>query len=134
MADQTRHLGVSIDRPAPEVYEYVVDPGNLIEWAPGLGSSVEEVDGRWFVQMGADRVEFAFAPRNEFGVLDHRVTMPSGQVFDNPMRVIANGPDRCDVVFTVRRLPGLSDAEFDRDTGLVSADLAHLKEIVERRA
>jgi hypothetical protein len=54
-------------------------------------------------------------------------------VFDNPMRVIANGPDRCDVVFTLRRAPGASDAEFERDAGLVSADLANLKRIVEHR-
>ena len=133
MTDQTRHRGVAIDRPAPEVYEYAVDPRHLTEWAPGLGSSVEQVDGRWFVRMGTDRVEFAFAPRNEFGVLDHRVTTPSGQVFDNPMRVIANGADRCDVVFTLRRSPGMTDAEFDRDAGLVSADLASLKKIVEHR-
>lgn len=133
MTTETRHLGVSIDRPATDVYEYVVDPLHLTEWAPGLGSSVEQVDGRWFVQMGADRVEFAFAPRNEFGVVDHDVTTPAGQTFHNPMRVIANGADRCDVIFTLRRSPGMSDEEFDRDAGLVSTDLAGLKRIVEGR-
>ncbi|WP_203960457.1 SRPBCC family protein [Actinocatenispora thailandica] len=133
MTEQTRHLGVSIDRPAPDVYEWAADPRHLTEWAPGLTSRVEQLDGRWFVWMGDDRVEFEFAPRNEFGVLDHRVTTPSGQVFDNPMRVIADGADRCDVVFTLRRSPGLTDAEFDRDAGLVSADLARLKRIVEQR-
>jgi hypothetical protein len=38
------------------------------------------------------------------------------------------------VVFTLRRSPGMTDAEFDRDTGLVSADLARLQTIVEHRA
>jgi hypothetical protein len=32
----------------------------------------------------------AFVPRNEYGVLDHEVTLPSGESVHNPMRVIAD--------------------------------------------
>ena len=49
-----------------------------------------------------------------------------------PMRVIADG-DGCEVVFTLRRLPGMSGGDFDRDTGLVTADLARLKRVLEDR-
>jgi hypothetical protein len=35
------------------------------------------------------------------------------------------------VVFTLRRSPGMTDAEFERDTALVTGDLALLKEVLE---
>jgi len=48
------------------------------------------------------RVIFTFVPRNEYGVLDHDVTLPAGEVMYNPMRVIAD-EDHCEVVFALRR-------------------------------
>jgi hypothetical protein len=58
------------------------------------------------------------------------VTLPSGDVIDNPMRVVPNG-DGCEVVFTLRRLPDMSDEDFERDAGLVQADLTRLKQLME---
>ncbi|WP_372494251.1 SRPBCC family protein [Actinoallomurus purpureus] len=130
MASASRHISESIARPADEVYDYASDPINLPVWAPGLGSSVEKVDGRWFVETSEGRVGLSFAPRNEYGVLDHEVTWPSGEIVYNPMRVIPDG-DGCEVVFTLRRLPGMSDQEFARDEGLVAADLTRLKRVLE---
>jgi hypothetical protein len=50
------------------------------------------------------------------------------------MRVIRDGDvDGCEVVFTLRRLPGMSDEEFERDGNAVADDLARLKRIVEGR-
>ena len=112
--------------------QYAVDPANLPEWAPGLGSAVENVDGQWFVETPMGRVGFAFAERNEYGILDHEVTLPSGEVIYNPMRVIRDG-DGCEAVFTLRRMPGMSDDEFERDAKAVAGDLARLKGIVEGR-
>lgn len=130
MASESRHVSEWIDRNAADVYAYASDPANLPRWAPGLGGSVENVDGRWFVETSTGRVGFAFVEPNAYGVLDHDVTLPSGEVVHNPMRVIPDG-DGCEVVFTVRRLPGTSDEEFDRDAGLVQADLTRLKHVLE---
>jgi hypothetical protein len=82
------------------------------------------------VQTAAGPAGFAFVERNELGVLDHEVTLPSGDVIYNPMRVLTNG-DGCEVVFTLRRLPGMSSEDFERDAGLVQADLARLKQVLE---
>src|ERR1700761_4509016 len=101
MASETRHLSVSIDRPVAEVYEYTSNPANVPQWAPGLGKAVEQIDGQWFADSPMGRITFAFAPRNEFGVLDHEVTLPSGDVVHNPMRVLADGVGS-EVVFTLR--------------------------------
>ena len=132
MTSESLYICERIGRPADEVYEYAVDPANVPEWAPGLGSAVENVDGQWYVESPMGRVGFAFVERNVYGVLDHEVTLPSGEVIYNPMRVIRDG-DGCEAVFTLRRLPGMSDEEFERDAKAVAGDLARLKKIVEGR-
>ena len=130
MSSESRQISESIDRPAAQVYDYAADPAHLPEWAPGLGRSVENVDGRWFVETPAGRAGVAFVERNELGVLDHEVTLPSGDIVCNPMRVIPDG-DGCEVVFSLRRLPGMSSEDFERDAGLVQADLTRLKQVLE---
>lgn len=130
MASESRHLAVSIARPAAAVYAYVSDPAHLTEWAPGLGSGVVQRDGEWYVETPDGRVKIEFVPRNEYGVLDHDVTMPSGEVVHNPMRVIADG-DGCEVVFTLRRRPGMTDEEWARDGDLVTGDLTRLARLLE---
>ena len=129
---ESRHLSVSIDRPLSEVYAFASDPQNLPRWAPGLGSAVERDGDGWFVETSQGRVGLTFAPQNEFGVLDHVVRTPSGETVYVPLRAIADG-DGCEVVFTLRRGPGMTDAELERDTALVTADLALLKQVVEGR-
>ncbi len=78
-------------------------------------------------------VVIAFVPSNDHGVLDHDVTLPSGETVHNPMRVIAAGGGS-EVVFTLRRAPGMTDEEFTQDAATVSADLAALKRVLEARS
>jgi hypothetical protein len=130
MPSESKQISEWIGRRAADVYEYASVPANLPEWAPGLGTSVECVDGRWYVDTPSGRVGFAFAERNTFGVLDHEVTLPTGEVIYNPMRVVPDG-DGCEVVFSLRRLPDMSDEDFARDAGLVQADLTRLKRVLE---
>ena len=56
MTSESWHIGEPIDRPADEVYACASNPANLPRWAPGLGNSVGEVDGQWFVDTPAERV------------------------------------------------------------------------------
>src|SRR4026209_2369058 len=130
MTSESRHLSVHIDRPVWQVYAFASDPANLPRWAPGLGSSVVRMDDDWFVETPAGRVQVTFAPANGYGVLDHEVLTPSGETVYVPLRAIADG-DGCEVVFTLRRSPGMSDTEFERDTALVNGDLALLKKVLE---
>jgi len=119
-----------IARPVAEVYEYSRDPAHLALWAQGLGSSIENVDGHWFMDSPGGRIEVSFAAENPYGVLDQQVTSSAGEVVHVPMRVIPDG-DGCEIVFTVQRMPGMTDAELARDAGLVAADLATLKGLLE---
>lgn len=71
-----------------EVYDFAADPLNLPKWAAGLAGSEVERDGdQWFTESPMGRVTFTFAPQNDFGVLDHDVTLPSGEIVYNPLRV-----------------------------------------------
>jgi hypothetical protein len=128
---RSQHISIGIDRPATTVYDFAADPLNLPRWATGLAGSTVERDGeRWFTDSPMGRVTFAFAPYNDFGVLDHDVTLPSGETVYNPMRVIGDG-DGCEVVFTLRQRPDMSDEEFQRDADSVAQDLATLRTLVE---
>lgn len=130
MASNSEHLSVWVDRPADEVYSYVSNPVNVPQWAAGLGTSVEQVDGRWVADSPTGRVIVDFAEPNEYGVLDHKVTLPSGETVYNPMRVIP-AENGCEVVFTLRQRAGITDEEFTSDAAAVSADLATLKQLLE---
>src|SRR4051794_18030016 len=128
----SQHLSVFIDRPVSEVYAFTSDPANLPRWAPGLGTAVVRDGADWFVETPEGRVQGTFAPANDYGVLDHHVVTPSGQTVYVPLRAIPDG-DGSEVVFTLRRSPGMTDAELERDAGLVRGDLALLKEVLEGR-
>ena len=130
MPSSTRHLGERIARPAAEVYAFVADPANLPRWSSGLGSSIEQIDGDWFLESPEGKLRFEFVEPNDLGVLDHRVTFPGGDTFYNPMRVVPYG-DGCEITFSVRRFGDLSDADFERDVAAVAADLAKLRTILE---
>lgn len=127
----TEHVTVAIDRPADAVYAYASDPANLPEWAAGLAiAPLTLVGGSWTVDSPMGAITIDFAPPNSYGVLDHTVTMPSGETVYNPMRVIADG-DRSEVVFTIRQRAGMTDDEFARDIAAVRADLETLRRHLE---
>ena len=132
MVLESTHVSTTIERRADEVYAYASDPRNLSSWAAGLAQAdVELVDGAWVAESPMGRVTIEFAPPNPFGVLDHDVTLPSGEVVRNPMRVIPNA-EGCDVVFTVHRRAGVSAADFAADGEAVAADLATLRDLMQR--
>lgn len=116
MAPTSRHIGIRIDRDAGEIYEFASDPANLPAWTSGLGSSVEFVDGQWWAESPMGRVTLAFAPHNDFGVLDHHVTLPSGETVYNPMRAIALGTG-CEVVFTLCAGGGVTGQQLADELG-----------------
>lgn len=132
MVFESAHVSTSIDRPADEVYAFASDPLSLPRWAAGLArGAVEPIESGWVVESPLGRVTVSFAASNPFGVLDHAVTLPSGETVLNSMRVIPNA-DGCDVVFTVLRRPGISAEEFAADADAVAADLATLRDLMQR--
>jgi hypothetical protein len=79
------------------------------------------------------KVSVHFAPHNHFGILDHDVTLPNGEVVHNPMRVVRNDGDS-EVVFTLFQRPGMSQQDMQSDATQVLEDLLKLKMILEDEA
>lgn len=132
---ESRHVSIWIDVAPEVVYEFAADPQTWPQWAAGLaaGGLRQGADG-WTADSPMGTVTVEFAPSNTFGVLDHVVLLPSGEQVYNPFRVVPAGVDEaaCEVVFSVRRRPGMSDDEFAADAAAVAADLATLKRLVSR--
>lgn len=84
----------------------------------------------WIASGPLGDVRVRFAKSNDYGVIDHVVTMPDGLEVYNALRITPNG-DGAEIAFTVLRLPGMSATELDRDAGLVSKDLETLKALME---
>lgn len=133
MKDVSRFIGVTIDCPAITAYEFTVTPENLPQWASGLGEGCRNADGSWTSAMEIGEVTLTFTPKNDLGVCDHDVRLPDGTTFHNPMRVTPNSDARCDVSFTLKRLPDATDEEFERDAVTIEKDLLTLKEILEKK-
>jgi hypothetical protein len=127
---ESRHLSVSIDRPAPAVYAYVRDPAHLPDWAAGLAAGVRRERGEIVADSPMGRVLVRFVPVNEYGVADHDVVLPDGTSVTNPLRVLADG-DGAEVVFTARRRPAMTDEQWAADVAAISADLERLKRALE---
>jgi hypothetical protein len=130
----SRHVSVWIQADPEAVYEFAADPKTWSKWAAGLaeGGLRQTADG-WVADSPMGTVTVEFAPPNEFGVLDHVVRLPSGEAVYNPLRVIPGGvgEPRCEVLFSVRRRAGMTDAEFDADAATVAADLDALRRLLE---
>lgn len=124
------HVSRVIAARPDEVYDFVANPDNLGAWASGLADGeVTREDDAVVADSPMGRVGVRFVPRNEHGILDHEVTLPSGERVTNHMRVQAH-PDGSEVIFSLRQL-GLTDEEFERDLELVEADLDQLKGLLE---
>jgi len=129
---EVQDIFVTIGCPVSVVYEFVRNGSNLPRWASGLGSSVRHEGESWIADGPLGRIQVRFTSHNELGVLDHDVTLPSGKVVHNPMRVVPNGPGST-MTFTLLRLSGVSKEKFREDAQWVQRDLNRLKELLEDR-
>jgi uncharacterized protein YndB with AHSA1/START domain len=130
MSWPAQHISISINRTPDKVYAYVANPENLPEWAAGLSGTIRRVGERWVAESPMGEVSVRFAPHNNFGILDHDVTLPNGEVVHNPMRVVRNDVDS-EVVFTLFQRPGMSQQDMQSDAAQVFEDLVKLKMILE---
>jgi hypothetical protein len=130
---ESRTITMRIARAAREVYDFAAAPENFPRWASGLGRALKKVNGEWIADTPDGLVKVRFTERNDFGILDHHVTLRSGVEVYIPMRVIANATGS-EVLFTLFRLPEMTDETFARDAQWVERDLRALKLLLEGQA
>ena len=113
------------------VHAFASRPENIPLWAAGLASGLTRDGEEWIADGGPlGNVRVRFAPPNDFGVIDHRVTLPDGLAVDNALRVVPNG-DGAEVMFLLLRQPGMDEEAFERDAAHVARDLDTLAELME---
>jgi hypothetical protein len=126
----SRTISVCINRPADVVYNFASVPENFPRWASGLGISITKINDEWIAETPHGPIKVRFTERNSFGVLDHYVIPESGSQIYIPLGVIANGTGS-EIIFTLFRLPDMSDEKLAEDAAWVKRDLNALKTLVE---
>lgn len=127
---KSRIVHISIERSWRDVYAFAAKPENMPLWASGLSSGLEPDGTDWITSGPLGNARVTFTPPNDFGVLDHLVTMESGLKVHNALRVVQNG-DGAEVMFTLLKLPDMNDERFASDAEWVKKDLQALKTILE---
>jgi len=127
---ESRTISVDIACDWKKAYDFASVPENFSRWASGLGKSFRQENGEWWAQGPEGPVKIRFSERNEFGVLDHVVTTPSGAEVYIPLRIIANGTG-CLAMLTLFRLPGMTAEKFDADAEWVRRDLSTLRTLLQ---
>lgn len=127
-----RIIHLTIDRPWRDVYAFASQPENMPRWAAGLASGLSREGEDWIGDGGPiGKIRVRFAPRNDFGVIDHTVTLETGISFENALRVVPNG-DGAEIMFTLIRQPDMDDKAFEKDAAAIHKDLSTLKGILEK--
>jgi hypothetical protein len=126
-----RTITVSIDRNWREVYDFASIPQNFQRWAAGLGRRFEGSGEEWTAEDPYGRpIRIRFSRPNEFGVLDHIVSV-EGRETRNALRVVPNGTG-AEIMFTLLKAPDMSEEVFVVDAAAVERDLHALKSLLER--
>jgi len=131
---EARTLSITIQRCPHQVYDFLTDPLNLPKWASGLGGNIRAntgPEGGWLADTPGGVIIIHFSPTNDFGVLDHVVTLTSGASLFVPMRVLINGGGS-EVLVTLFRQAGMSDEGYQADADWVMRDLNTLRALLER--
>ena len=124
-------LAVSISCPFARANDFLSRPENFPQWASGLSTSLEKTDtGTWMAHTPMGLLKLRFTPPNDFGVIDHFITLESGQELAVPMRVVPNA-DGCTVMLTLFHTPDMTVQKFTDDQEWVRRDLAALKGVLE---
>ncbi len=131
---KSKHVSISINCTPQKVYSFASNGENLTKWAAGLSrSSVKKSGEFWICESPMGTVKVKFATQNSFGVMDHDVTLPSGEVNHNPFRVFEND-NGSEVIFTLYKRSQMSDQDFEKDALMIKKDLESLKSLLEEKS
>lgn len=133
---EARNLSVSIACDVDRAYGFLSRPENFPRWASGLGAMTRSRDGsddEWIAHTPAGPTRLRFSPPNAFGVLDHWVVTEDGTSIYIPMRLVANAGG-CLLLFTLFRLPGMTDQRLAEDADWVTRDLEAARALLESTA
>ncbi|HTJ56337.1 MAG TPA: hypothetical protein VL418_02065 [Devosiaceae bacterium] len=127
-------FGIPIARPLAEVYEFLLEPSNIMHWAVVGGTETQHLGGRfWSAETSVGPRIIRFAERNDFGILDHHIFRHPG---DTPhligARVVPNGAGT-ELIYTSFQRPEASEFEWQSLKEWITADLLAMQSMLEAR-
>ncbi|GGC45709.1 hypothetical protein GCM10011504_25240 [Siccirubricoccus deserti] len=126
---EARTISISINRPWRALYETIWRPEFFPGWASGLSDAALEPRGdQWLAAGPEDPIRIRFTGHNGFGVMDHWVDPGDGREIHIPLRVVAN-ESGAEVLLTLFRQPGMSEAKFLADAEWAERDLRRLQSL-----
>ncbi len=133
MTYPVKNISVSINKPVYQVYQFASNPKNLPSWVEFIKSVTRGAGDIWMAETDLGNLKIEFAPENEYGIIDHKVTLPDNSTVNNPMRIVANGKGS-ELIFTLFWMPARTEEEFNQDAKLVESDLKKIKRLLESEA
>ncbi len=130
----SRTISLAIDRPCPDVYAFLSDPGSLVLWTGGLihAPLLPAGNAVWTTRYEGKSVSIRFTPPNDFGVLDIHLSGPDIAERYYRVRVFPNG-EGTELCCTVLQRPDEDDAHFASECEWLRVDLKVLKSYLEVR-
>jgi len=137
MPHPVRTLSINVERHFDDVAAFLAEPLNFPVWATGLSSGLAPgtqgsgaAPDEWVAEASQGNVFIRFSPPNTFGIADHWVRLPDGNVIYVPLRVVRNGAGTT-VSLTLFQQPDMDEAQFEADAEWVQRDLVKLKMVLE---
>jgi len=131
---RTGIISIYIDRPFAPVYDFLLDPANLMRWMPSLGPMLRHVVDEEWVAENPDwpigPLTMRFTPRNRYGVLDVAVSSASLGTMSVPCRLVPNGIG-CEIIYLLRQSAGSTEDAFASEQEWLRSDLLTLKTLLE---
>lgn len=124
-------FSIPIASPSQRVYRFLADPRNYPSWSAMEEGGYHRLDnGDWAGHTAFGFRHVRFTPPNAFGILDHALFVPGGEILFSPMRIVAND-EASELIFTFFQRADTDDAQFDSTLEWIRVDLLSLVSVVE---
>lgn len=129
---KSKVIVLHINRPYQEVYDFLVEPLNFLQWAANVGSEMKPLGGREYqVEVSTGPMAIRFSEPNKYGVLDYVGRKPDAKEgVITQVRLYPNG-EGSDLAYTMWQRPNVSDEQFVSDEVWLRSDLERLKTLLE---
>ena len=121
---------VFIEATPDRVFEYVRVPENQVAWAVNFALSTRPLsEGRYVMRTPFGEMVYRVEVEPRCRTVDFIFEAPGGESV-LPTRVVPHGPGAV-FTFTIHRVPGMSDADWEGGRRGLDEELAELKKLLE---
>ncbi len=129
---QSKTLVLSLDAPRARVFDFLSNIENLPKWATGFCQGLRVEGGRYKIVTPNGEIFFRIDAHEATGVIDMFGGPSEAAMAYWPARVVHRPGDGSLFIFTSFRYPGMTDAEFEQQCGVLEREeFAHIRRHTE---